>query len=142
MPNTCPICAQQTITLIVIPNGCLRMGINGLGNMVYIQAVDIADRKASLWCPTKISRSDSQQIPLLRAAIRFLLHVTVSDSQVHIDAVTFIEPIARLLARYRQFDNLYTSGQPQLQGELEAALAKMYAFIFELLSKGSSHLQG
>src|ERR1700745_1547034 len=52
-----------------MPNRCPIDGHQRLGSMVYIRAIDAADRKTSLWCPTKY-HFDSQQKALVEYVLR------------------------------------------------------------------------
>ncbi|KAK2026562.1 hypothetical protein LX32DRAFT_684499 [Colletotrichum zoysiae] len=75
------------------------------------------------------------------AAIRFLLQIAVSDVELFAALVDDLEYIARMMVRYRVFENLYLRGlNSEIELSLEDALTRLYAEILTHLSKAIEFL--
>lgn len=88
---------------------------------------------------------DPISVSLPWAAFRFLLTVTVNDVQQYGAMIHDLEAIARIITRYKEFENLYLAKNSALQSSIESALVVLYAkvllhmaYIIEYFSDSSS----
>lgn len=78
---------------------------------------------------------DSGYAALPWAAVRFLLQVAINENEVHSGMVEDLELVARLMARFNEFERLYPADHSNVHDQLESALVAAYVSILEFLAK-------
>lgn len=77
---------------------------------------------------------DTATAALPWAAVRFILQAAISDTQVEGAIVADLEVISRLLARYREFEEIHLKGNSSVKRQMEDGLICLYADILTFLA--------
>ncbi|EWG55613.1 hypothetical protein FVEG_13593 [Fusarium verticillioides 7600] len=78
---------------------------------------------------------DASNASLPWAAIRLLLQVTVNDVQQYGTMVQDIEVVSRIIARYKEFENLHLGRDQPAEAALETALTVLYTEVLIYLAQ-------
>lgn len=79
---------------------------------------------------------DPSSAALPWGAVRFLLQISISEVQVFGAMIDDVESIARMLAQYRIFEDVYLPGEhSEVEVRLEDALVRLYAEILQQLGR-------
>ncbi|KAG5751994.1 hypothetical protein H9Q70_005388 [Fusarium xylarioides] len=78
---------------------------------------------------------DASNASLPWAAVRLLLQVTVNDVQQYGTMVQDLEVISRIVARYKEFENLHLGRDQPAEAALETALTVLYTEVLTYLAQ-------
>ena len=78
---------------------------------------------------------DASNASLPWAAVRLLLQVTVNDVQQYGTMVQDLEVVSRIIARYKEFENLHLGRDQSAEPALETALTVLYTEVLTHLAQ-------
>ncbi|SCO58272.1 related to ankyrin 1 [Fusarium fujikuroi] len=78
---------------------------------------------------------DASNASLPWAAVRLLLQVTVNDVQQYGTMIQDLEVVSRIIARYKEFENLHLGRDEHAQPALETALTVLYTEVLTYLAQ-------
>lgn len=73
------------------------------------------------------------------AAVRFILQAAISDTQIEGAMVADLEVVSRLIARYREFEQIHLKRASSVRPQMEDGLTRLYANLLKFLATAVKH---
>ena len=127
------VCFQKR-TKITLPNGKVIILYEVVGKIAHWVRAFKAVGDVVLQC-------NPATAGLPWAALQFLLQAAITDNQIEGLIATNLETISRMIAKYREFENIYLTRVSTMNPQIEDCLTLLYADVLRYLGSAMRYFK-